>query len=53
MNLPSIRLSLVLYFLGLLMVALGVASLLVYRSAQSTLEEKERATAQLIEAKFK
>ncbi len=39
----SIRVSLLLYFLGLLVVALSVASLLVYRSAQRTLADKEEA----------
>ena len=33
-------------------VALGVASVLVYRSAQRTLKDKEKATAQFIDAKF-
>lgn len=48
----SIRLSLVLYFVGLLTVALGVASLLVYQSAATTLADKQRATSQLIEARY-
>src|SRR5262245_30948642 len=48
----SIRLSLMVYFLGLLTVALGVASLLVYRSAQQILRDKEKATADLIQAKY-
>jgi heavy metal sensor kinase len=48
----SIRLSLMLYFLGLLAVALGVASLLVYQSAQSTLAAKESALRDLIQAQF-
>jgi heavy metal sensor kinase len=48
----SIRLSLMVYFLGLLAVALGVASFLVYRTAQSTLEAKEKAARTLVEAQF-
>jgi heavy metal sensor kinase len=48
----SIRLSLLLYFLGLLGVALGVASLLIYGSAQRTLEDKKQASRNLIQAKF-
>src|SRR4051812_24349830 len=48
----SIRLSLLVYFLALLVVALGVASLLVYRSAQRTLEDKEEATSKLVQAKY-
>jgi signal transduction histidine kinase len=49
----SIRLSLLVYFLGLLAAALGVASLLAYRTSQRTLAEKKRATEQLIEAQYK
>ena len=48
----SIRLSLICYFLGLLLLALGVASLLVYQSAESTLQAKEEATVELIQARF-
>jgi heavy metal sensor kinase len=48
----SIRLSLMVYFLGLLVVALGVASFLVYRTAQSTLAAKELAVQTLIESQF-
>jgi heavy metal sensor kinase len=48
----SIRLSLVLSFLGLLGVALGGASLLVYRSAQRTLAEKRQASRKLIQARY-
>ncbi len=48
----SIRLSLLVYFLGLLAVALGVASYLVYRSAQRSLRDKEEATAKLIERRY-
>ena len=39
----SIRLSLMVYFLALLAVALFVASLLVYRTAERTLEAKRQA----------
>src|SRR4051794_40930285 len=48
----SIRLSLVVYFLALLCAALGVASLLVYRSAQRTLRDKEEAQRKLIQAQY-
>jgi heavy metal sensor kinase len=48
----SIRLQLIVYFLGLLVLALGVASLLVFRSAQATLREKEEATAALAKARY-
>jgi heavy metal sensor kinase len=48
----SIRLSLLVYFLGLLTVALGVASLLFYRSGQRTLQAKEEAAGKLIQAKY-
>ena len=49
----SIRLSLMVYFLGLLTVALGVALFLVYRTAQRSLKEKEVAARKLIEAKYR
>jgi signal transduction histidine kinase len=45
----SIRLSLLVYFLVLLSVALGTVSILVYRSAQEALADKSRATKELIE----
>jgi two-component system, OmpR family, heavy metal sensor histidine kinase CusS len=48
----SIRLSLMVYFLGLLTVALGVALFLVYRTAQRSLKEKEDAARKLIEANY-
>jgi signal transduction histidine kinase len=48
----SIRLSLMLYFLGLLGAALGGASLLVYQTAQTTLRDKQNATRELIETRF-
>jgi heavy metal sensor kinase len=48
----SIRLSLLVYFLGLLVVALGVASWLVYRSAQQTLAEKEAAMRARIQSEY-
>src|SRR5262249_12680992 len=46
----SIRLSLMVYFLALLAVALLAASLLVYRNAEQTLAAKPRAMGQLIHA---
>jgi heavy metal sensor kinase len=49
----SIRLSLLVYFLGLLAAALGVASVLAYRTAQRTLVEKKKAAEQLVEAQYK
>jgi heavy metal sensor kinase len=48
----SIRLSLLVYFLGLLAVALGVASWLVFRSAQQTLAEKEEAQQARIQSDY-
>jgi heavy metal sensor kinase len=48
----SIRVSLLLYFLGLLVVALTVASLLVYRSAQRTLADKEEALRDNIQRQY-
>jgi hypothetical protein len=48
----SIRLSLLVYFLGLLAAALTGSSLLVYRSAQQTLRAKEEAAANLVQAKY-
>ena len=52
MRIRSIRLSLTVYFLALLAAALGVASVIVYHSAQKTLEDKQRAAAQLIDAEY-
>jgi heavy metal sensor kinase len=49
----SIRLSLSVYFLGLLAVALGAVSVLVYRTAQQTLQATEEKQAELIEAQFR
>ncbi|MFO0843487.1 MAG: HAMP domain-containing sensor histidine kinase [Gemmataceae bacterium] len=48
----SIRLSLLVYFLLLVTASLGGASLLIYRSAQNTLREKEEATAKLIHSNY-
>ncbi|HEY7422913.1 MAG TPA: ATP-binding protein, partial [Gemmataceae bacterium] len=48
----SIRLSLMVYFLGLLAVALLAASLLVYRNAERTLAAKQQAMEQLIRAQY-
>jgi two-component system, OmpR family, heavy metal sensor histidine kinase CusS len=51
-DMRSIGLSLMVYFLGLLAVALGVASLIGYETSKQTLESKKDATAQLIEAQY-
>ncbi|HEY7159066.1 MAG TPA: ATP-binding protein [Gemmataceae bacterium] len=48
----SIRLSLMVCFLGLLAVALLASSLLVYGNAEQTLESKRQAMAQLIQAQY-
>src|SRR5689334_22903830 len=48
----SIRLSLLVYFLGLLAVALFAASLLVYRTAELTLEAKREAMEKLIQTQY-
>src|SRR5262245_22588777 len=47
----SIRLSLVVYFLVLLAVALGAVSALLYRTADQNLREKQRAMGDLLRAK--
>jgi heavy metal sensor kinase len=47
----SIRLSLTVYFLVLLIAALGTASLLVYRTTKSSLQAREQATERLLVAK--
>jgi heavy metal sensor kinase len=49
----SIRLSLSLYFLGLLAAALGTACLLLYRTAGQTLEDKRAAVEKLIRAQYR
>ena len=49
----SIRLSLMVYFLGLLALALGVASWLVYEIARETLQDKQRAAKSLVETQYK
>ncbi len=49
----SIRLSLLIYFLGLLSLALGAASVLAYRTGQQTLTAKKQTTEKLIEAQYK
>ena len=49
----SIRLSLMFYFLALLAVALGTASLLAYRSAQQALEKKKESAEALVRAQYK
>jgi heavy metal sensor kinase len=48
----SIRLSLLVYFLALLAAALGVASVLAYRTAQRTLAEKKKAIETLIHTQY-
>ena len=49
----SIRLSLLGYFFVLLVLALGAASLLAYRTGEQTLEEKKITTNQLVDAQYK
>jgi heavy metal sensor kinase len=49
----SIRLSLTVYFLGLLVLALGAASWFVYENAYRTLQDKEGAAVQLIQTQYK
>lgn len=49
----SIRVSLILYFLGLLLVALGAASAWAYHLANSALEEKKVKTVELIESQYR
>src|SRR4051794_15476342 len=48
----SIRLSLTVYFLALLAVALGAASVLVYSTAHKTLLDKQRSTEELLKAQY-
>ncbi len=48
----SIRLSLTVYFLVLLALALGGASWFVYNTAGQTLREKRRSTAELVQAQY-
>src|SRR5262245_908100 len=47
----SIRLSLTVYLLALLVVALGAASFLVYRTTQSSLEARKQATEEQLRSK--
>ena len=49
----SIRLSLLVCFLGLLTLALGAASLFAYRTSEQTLLAKKAATQKLLEAQYK
>jgi heavy metal sensor kinase len=49
----SIRLSLLLYFLMLVAVALGAASALAYQSSESFLKAKEEARAELLNSQYK
>lgn len=48
----SIRFSLIVYFILLLGVALGVSSILLYRMAEETLEDKRNSTRKLIRAQY-
>jgi signal transduction histidine kinase len=48
----SIRVSLLVYFLGLLALALGTASLLAYQTSYLTLQEKKAATEELINTQY-
>jgi heavy metal sensor kinase len=48
----SIRLSLLVYFLGLLAAVLGVVSVLVYDTTQKTLADKKEATEKLINRQY-
>src|ERR1051326_4238456 len=48
----SIRLSLLVYFLGLLALALGVVSVLVYGITKDSLRAKNDATAKLIQKQY-
>jgi two-component system, OmpR family, heavy metal sensor histidine kinase CusS len=48
----SIRISLLVYFLALVALTLGVASVLAYRTAQQTLRDKEVATGKLIDSNY-
>src|SRR5262249_23065899 len=48
----SIRLSLMIYFLALLGLALGAVSVLAYRTAQETLTARKKDATELIQARF-
>src|SRR5689334_17858943 len=48
----SIRLSLIVYFLLLLAVALGTASVLVFRTAADSLREKQETNRQLLRKQY-
>jgi len=48
----SIRLSLLVYFLALLAVALGAVSFLVYRTTQRRLDEYKKGAESLIQARY-
>src|SRR4051794_16579125 len=49
----SIRLSLMLYFLALLAVALGAVSVLAYRTADETLLAKKATARGVVEAQYR
>src|SRR4051812_34851866 len=48
----SLQLSLTFYFWLLLAGAMGTASVLVYRQTESALQEKQDATAAMLQAKY-
>ena len=48
----SIRLSLLVYFLGLLALALGSVSFFAYQTTQHRLSEHRQQTEQLIQAQY-
>src|SRR5262245_5334489 len=49
----SIRLSLIVYFLLLVAVALGAVSFLVYRTTAQAMQEKQETTVQLLKERYK
>lgn len=49
----SIRLSLTVYIVALVGVALGAVSALVYRNAEQTLQDKNKAAREALEARFR
>src|SRR5712671_4651329 len=48
----SIRLSLIVYFLVLIALALGGVSMLVYQTVSSTLKDKQAKTEELLASQF-
>lgn len=51
-NMGSIRLSLILYFLVLLLGTLGLVSVLVYQSAERSLQEKKVSMREAMQARY-